>query len=86
MDAEEIANDLDPLYEAAMREQRNINACLEYLTKCTKDFIGKQYAEEINCLSAAGYRELEDKISRCLTNLSIDISNVFYHHSESDTV
>jgi hypothetical protein len=81
MDAEEIANDLDPLYDAAMREQRNIQAGIEYLTNSAKDFISTQYAEDVNHLSAAGYRKLEDVISRHIEQLSIEITNVFYHHS-----
>jgi len=82
MDAEEILKKLDPLYEAMMQEQRDINAGIEHLTKSAKDFISKQYAEEINHLSAAGYKELDSIIYRCAEDLSIKISNTFYHHCE----
>ena len=82
MDAEEIKDNLDPLYKAAMKEQKDIAAGIEHLTKCTKDFIGKQYAEEINHLSADGYRALEDIISKHTTRLSIEIANALHHNLE----
>lgn len=82
MDIEDIVNDLDPLYEAAMKEQRSIEMGIEHLTKSAKDFISMRYAEDIHHLSAAGYLKLEDIISQHTTRLSMEISNTFYHHSE----
>jgi hypothetical protein len=82
MDAEEIENNLDPLYEAAMKEQRDIADCIEQLTKSAKDFIGKRYTAEVNNLSADGYRKLEDIISMESTSLAIKISNLMYHYKE----
>jgi hypothetical protein len=80
MDAEEIKDSLDPLYEAAMKEQRDIAAGIEALTKCAKDFIASQYVEEVNNLSAEGYRALDDSISRHASKLSMEISSIFYRH------
>ena len=82
MDAEEIKNNLDPLYEAAIKEQRDINDCMDQLTQSAKDFISKRYTEEINNLSADGYRKIEDIISSHSTRLAIEITNVIYHHHE----
>jgi len=82
MDTEEILNDLDPLYEAAMKEQRDIQAGIDYLTKSAKNFVGIQYTEEIKHLSAAGYSKLESVIYRHTDALSIEITNVLYHYSE----
>ena len=81
-DIEKIANDLDLLYQAAMKEQRDIEAGIIHLTNSAKNFIGTHYAEEINHLSAEGYSKLEDIISRHTTQLSMEITNIFYHHSE----
>jgi hypothetical protein len=39
MDAEEIQDHLDPLYEAAMQEQQDIKDCIEQITRSAKDFI-----------------------------------------------
>ena len=82
MDAEEIKDDLDPLYEAAMKQQHDIATGIEVLTKCAKDFVATHYAGEINHLSAEGYRALTNAISRHTTNLSLEISNVLYRHRE----
>lgn len=82
MDAEELKDRLDPLYEAAMQEQQDIRDCIEQLTRSAKDFIAQRYAEEIHNLSAEGYRELDDVIYRHADNLAIEISNIIYHHEE----
>ena len=82
MDAEELKDRLEPLYEAAMQEQRDIKDCIEHLTRSAKDFIAQRYAEEINNLSAEGYRKLEDVICRHTDRLSTDISNIIYRYEE----
>lgn len=63
-----------------MKEQRDIAAGVEALTKCAKDFIASQYVEEVNNLSAKGYRRLDDSLSIHASKLSIDISSIFYRH------
>lgn len=85
MDAEEIKDNLDPLYEAAMLEQRDIAAGIDLLTKCAKNFIASQYAEQVNSLSAEGYRALDDSISRHASNLSMEISTILYRHQDEQT-
>jgi hypothetical protein len=82
MDAEELKDKLDPLYEGAMQEQRDINAGIDYMTKSAKDFINQQYSAEIHRLSAEGYRKLEEAIYKHVTPLSIEISNIMYYHDE----
>jgi len=80
MDAEEIKDELDPLYEAAMQEQKDINECSKQIEQAAKDFISKRYAEEINHLNAEGYRKLEDVISIHSIKLIMEIVNTFYHY------
>lgn len=82
MDAQDIADDLDPLFEAAQKEQRDISTGIEQLTKCAKDFINKTFPDEINNLSAAGYQKLEDKISQHTTRLAMDLVSIIHHHTE----
>ncbi len=82
MDAEELKDHLDPLYEAAMQEQKDIRDCIEHLTRCAKDFIAQRYGEEIHNLSAEGYRKLDDVIYRHNDKLATEISNIIYHHEE----
>ncbi len=47
MDAEEIQDHLDPLYEAAMQEQQDIKDCIEQITRSAKDFIAQRYGIEV---------------------------------------
>ena len=82
MDAEELKDKLDPLYEAAMQEQKDITECSQQVERAAKDFISKRYAEEVNHLSAESYRKLEDVIERHSTRLAIEIINIFYHHND----
>jgi hypothetical protein len=82
MDAQEIANNLNPLYEAAMKEQRHIQACMEALTRSAKNFINDTYKEEIQHLSAEGYKELEKEIDNATSDLAQKIVSVFHHHTE----
>lgn len=82
MDADEIKDDLDPLYEGAMQEQRDINAGIDHLIKSAKEFINHQYSAEINRLSAEGYRQLESVLYKHALNLSMDISNTIYRYDE----
>jgi len=82
MDAEELKDRLDPLYEAAMQEQKDIRDCIDHLTRSAKDFIGQRYAEEIHNLSAEGYRKLDDVIDRHADNLATEIANVIYGYEE----
>ncbi len=82
MDAEELEDRLDPLYEAALQEQQDIKDCIEHLTRSAKDFIAQRYAEEIHNLSAEGYRKLDDVIYRHADALSIEISEVIYNCEE----
>ncbi len=82
MDAEELKDRLEPLYEAAMQEQRDIKDCIEHLTRSAKDFIAQRYGEEIPNLSAEGYRKLDDVIYRHTDRLSTEISNIIYRYDE----
>ena len=82
MDAEELKDRLEPLYEAAMQEQRDIKDCIEHLTRSAKDFIAQRYGEEIHNLSAEGYRKLDDVIYRHTDRLSTEISNIIYRYEE----
>jgi hypothetical protein len=82
MDAEELKEKLDPLYDAAMQEQRDINAGIEHMTRSAREFINHQYNTEIFRLSAEGYRQLENVIYKHLCALSVEISNVIYRHNE----
>lgn len=83
MDAEELKDKLDPLYEGAMQEQRDINAGIDFMTKSAKDFINQQYSVEIHRLSAEGYRKLDGVIYRHLSQLSVEISNTIYRYDEA---
>ncbi|MBI3219097.1 MAG: hypothetical protein HYZ44_06275 [Bacteroidetes bacterium] len=82
MDAEEIQDHLDPLYEAAMQEQKDITDCIEQITRSAKDFIAQRYSKEIHNLSAEGYRKLDDVIDRHADNLATEISNIIYGYEE----
>lgn len=82
MDAEELKNHLEPLYEAAMQEQKDIKDGMEHIVRSAKDFIAQRYAEEIHNLSAEGYRKLDDVIYRHANALSTEISNIIYKYEE----
>ncbi|MBI3219093.1 MAG: hypothetical protein HYZ44_06255 [Bacteroidetes bacterium] len=82
MDAEELKDHLEPLYEAAMQEQKDIRDCIDHLTRSAKDFIAQRYSEEIHNLSAEGYRKLEDVIYRHTDKLALEISNIIYRYEE----
>jgi len=82
MDAEELKDHLEPLYEAAMKEQKDIRDCIDHLTRSAKDFIAQRCADEIHNLSAEGYRKLNDVIYRHTDRLAMDISNIIYRYEE----
>ncbi|NOS90316.1 MAG: hypothetical protein HOP30_00185 [Cyclobacteriaceae bacterium] len=82
MDADELKDRLDPLYEAAMQEQQDIKDCIEQITRSAKDFIAQRYSEEIHNLSAEGYRKLGDVIDRHADNLATEIANIIYGYEE----
>ena len=82
MTPQEILNSLDPELKAALKEQDLINKLMIALDQKARELINEVYPEDIHRLSAKGYDELADRISRYSSNLSIDVSNIFYHHTE----
>jgi hypothetical protein len=84
MSSEEMFENLEPKFKAMMREEEVLRIFEDTLTRKAKDLINEHYQKEINRLSAEGYIELENVISRITANLAVAINSVIQKHDEGE--
>ncbi|MCL5028274.1 MAG: hypothetical protein M1480_04535 [Bacteroidetes bacterium] len=72
---EDMLDELDPLYEAAMDSQNRMNAMEKEATEFINALVLKYYPE-IHNLEKEGFDKLRDTIWRMLYNFVIDVDNI----------
>ncbi len=73
--SEDDLRELDEAYEAAMDEQRKINAFEDELTPFVKKLIVKIYPETFH-LESEGYKALDSAIWRNIDRLITDVNHI----------
>lgn len=74
---DEIANEMEPLYNDAMKAQAKMVALEEDATKALKEFALKHYPE-IHNLEKEGFEALEDAIWHVVDRYVRDIDHITY--------
>ena len=76
--SEEIFDELDPLYKAAMESQARMNAMEKEATEFINGLVLKHYPE-IHNLEKEGFDALRDTIWRMLYKFVTDVDNIIYN-------
>lgn len=74
---EDMLNELDPLYEAAMESQDRMNAMEKEATEFINALVLRHYPE-IHNLEKEGFDALRNTIWRMLYYFVIDVDNIVY--------
>jgi hypothetical protein len=78
----EFLNRLDDSYHAMMKEQELIRNLEDAIDSKIKEVISEFFPDEIQHLSAEGYRELDKVVYSKASAVALKIVNVMYEHTE----
>jgi lysophospholipase L1-like esterase len=82
MTPEEAFEKIESTYDEIAQEQLIVDEFKLEVEKIAKDWISRHYPDDINHLSAEGYRMLNFEISDHANDLGFAIMNTIYKHKE----